>query len=193
MNSLCTAMHLEGNPWNIKGHIADERSPRDTCNEEQQVVTTPKICTCQTEVDTCDRYILISTCLVQNQTCSQQHGSQMSSASPLSMATARNPGWKRHLDLPLKCTPCRRARPGEGPVRPCPAVGARSHACCPSCSQCFPFQHLLDLALFMGEVDAEAAGETARVSLFLLFQGTFKERKEDGWIISEQAGNLLTN
>lgn len=94
MNSQRAAIHLEGNPWNIKGHIADERSPRDICNEEQQVVTTLQICTCQTEVDTCDRYILISTCLVQNQTCSQQHGSQMSSASPLSMATVRNPGWK---------------------------------------------------------------------------------------------------
>lgn len=59
----------------MKGH------KEDICNEEQQVTTSLQICTCQREADTCDRYILLSTCLVQNPMCSQQHGGQGSKAS----------------------------------------------------------------------------------------------------------------
>lgn len=46
-------------------HLQMKGHKEDICNEEQQVVTTLQFCTHQTEVDTCDRYILISTCLVQ--------------------------------------------------------------------------------------------------------------------------------
>lgn len=83
-------------------HLQMKGHKEDICSEDQLVVTTLQICTRQTEVDTCDRYILISTFLVQNQMCSQQHGSQMSSASPLSVEILRNPGWKRHSDSPLE-------------------------------------------------------------------------------------------
>lgn len=62
----------------------------EICNEEQQVPTSLQICTCQIEVDTCDRYILISTCLVQNQMCSQQHGSQGSGVLAFSMEVLRD-------------------------------------------------------------------------------------------------------
>lgn len=113
-------MEYKGTRQHVKAGAcpsADERSQGDICNEDQLVVTTLQICTRQTEVDTCDRYILISTFLVQNQTCSEQHGSQMSSASPLSMETLRNPGWKGTWIHLLKCTPHRRAKLREGSVK----------------------------------------------------------------------------
>ena len=85
----------------MKGHR------EGTCNEEQQVTTGLQICTCQVEVDTCDSYILLSTCLGQNQICSQQPGSQGSKASAFSMET-------------LRCTPRRSTRQQEGGFfKPC--------------------------------------------------------------------------
>lgn len=40
--------------------------------------------------------------------------------------TLARKGTRIHL---LKCTPCRRARLGEGSVKPCPTTGVRSHVC----------------------------------------------------------------
>lgn len=91
----------------MKGHREDTRTA------EQQVTTGLQICTCQVEVDTCDSYILLSTCLGQNQMCSQQPGSQGSKASSFSMET-------------LRCAPRRRARQQEGGFfKPCQRTGLK--------------------------------------------------------------------
>lgn len=88
----------------MKGH------QEDICNEEQQVPTSLQICTCQIKVDTYDRYILISTCLVQNQMCSQQHGSQGSRVLAFSMASLRDAWWKVPWTHLCRCAPCRRTQ-----------------------------------------------------------------------------------
>lgn len=105
----------------MKGH------KEDICNEEQQVTTSLQICTCQREADTCDRYILLSTCLVQNPMCSQQHGGQGSKAS-LS-AWRHSEALMESLGVTFfRSAPCKRAWPAGGFFKPCQRTGWRSHA-----------------------------------------------------------------
>lgn len=194
MNSQHIAIHLEGNPWNIRAHCRWKVTKRylqcgtASCDHPSDLYLSDRgwlLSRVHSDFHMpCEKSDVLTAAWQPNVKCfTSQHGD------------SQKPWLERHSDSPLKCTPCRRTRPGEGPVRPCPTVSVRSHACC---SFLFPVLPI-PARSWPGPVHGRGwhwgCWRDGKSVYFLLAvpSDIQRERKEDGWMISEQAGHLLTN